>query len=82
MCTFKSAGSFAAYLQLTGIKHSQEIKGNLGAFVKQEIQAEWEHFFLAMYWTDIDSVKVFAGGNYHVAVIYPEDDKFCLLSDP
>lgn len=74
--------SFATHLQLTGVKHSQEIKGNLGAFVERETQGNWEHFFLATYWADIDSVKAFAGENYHVAVTYPEDDQYCLLSDP
>lgn len=82
-CVPSSHGdSFATHLQLTGVKHSQKIKGNLGAFVKRETQGDWEHFFLATYWADIDSVKAFAGENYHVAVTYPEDDKFFLLSDP
>ncbi|KHN49798.1 hypothetical protein [Pectobacterium fontis] len=76
------AEGFAVHLQLTGIKHSQSIKGNLGAFVKRVVQGDWEHFFLATYWTDIDAVKAFAGEDYHIAVNYAEDDKFCLLSDP
>lgn len=76
------ADGFAAHLQLTGVKHSQGIEGNLGAFVKRETQQDWEHFFLATYWTDIEAVKAFAGDNYHIAVTYPEDEKFCLLSDP
>lgn len=76
------ADGFAAHLQITGVKHAQGIKGNLGAFVKQETQGEWEHFFLATYWTDLHSVKAFAGEDYHTAVTYPEDDKFFLVSDP
>ncbi|MRT24651.1 hypothetical protein GJV14_11930 [Enterobacteriaceae bacterium RIT697] len=76
------ADSFATHLQLTGVKHSQGIEGNLGAEVKRVTQHDWEHFFLATYWTDIESIKAFAGENYHVAVTYPEDEKFSLLSDP
>ncbi|PRD13599.1 hypothetical protein [Pantoea coffeiphila] len=76
------AEGFAAHLQLTGVKHSHGIKGNLGAFVKQERQGNWEHFFLATYWADLDSIKAFAGDDYHVAVTYPEDEKYFLLSDP
>nr|WP_113868075.1 hypothetical protein [Brenneria salicis]NMN91213.1 hypothetical protein [Brenneria salicis ATCC 15712 = DSM 30166]RBP60458.1 hypothetical protein DES54_13150 [Brenneria salicis ATCC 15712 = DSM 30166]RLM30084.1 hypothetical protein BHG07_12840 [Brenneria salicis ATCC 15712 = DSM 30166] len=76
------AESFAIHLQLTGVKHSQDIKGNQGAFVKRVTQGDWEHFFLATYWTDIDAVKAFAGEDYHIAVTYREDNKFCLLSDP
>ncbi|AOR65891.1 hypothetical protein [Pectobacterium wasabiae] len=76
------AEGFATHLQLTGVKHSQGITGNQGAFVKRVTQGNWEHFFLATYWTDIDAIKAFAGEDYHIAVTYPEDDKFCLLSDP
>ncbi|WP_033576536.1 hypothetical protein [Dickeya chrysanthemi] len=76
------AEDFATHLHLTGVKHSQIITGNQGAYVKRVTQGNWEHFFLATYWTDIDAVKAFAGEDYHIAVTYPEDDKFCLLSDP
>lgn len=76
------ADGFATHLQLTGVAHSQGIEGNRGAFVKRVTQGEWVHFFLATYWTDIAAVKAFAGEDYHVAVTYPEDDKFALLSDP
>lgn len=43
---------------------------------------EWAHFFLATYWQDLAAVKAFAGEDYHVAVTYPDDDAFELLSDP
>lgn len=45
-------------------------------------QGEWAHFFLATYWQDLAAVKAFAGEDYHVAVTYPDDDAFELLSDP
>ncbi|WP_264273349.1 hypothetical protein [Duffyella gerundensis] len=76
------AEGFATHLQLTGVKHFQGIEGNLGAEVKRVTQQNWEHFFLATYWTDIESIKAFAGEDYHDAVTYPEDEKFSLLSDP
>lgn len=53
-----------------------------GALVRQENQGEWAHFFLATYWQDLAAVKAFAGEDYHVAVTYPDDDAFELLSDP
>ncbi|QHB32940.1 hypothetical protein F0T03_12700 [Yersinia canariae] len=76
------AEDFAVHLDLTGVRHSQEIVGNKGAFVRRVTQGNWEHFFLATYWEDIKAVKAFAGNDYHIAVTYPDDDKFCLLSDP
>lgn len=76
------AEGFAAHLQVTGVRHSESIEGNLGASVRRETQGDWEHFFLATWWDSLASVKAFAGENYHIAVTYPEDDKYRLLSDP
>jgi len=76
------AEGFAKHLAKTGVEHSRSIPGNLGAFVRSETQDDWEHFFLATYWQDLQSVKAFAGENYHVAVTYSDDDEFELLSDP
>ena len=78
----KHAAGFAQHLQHTGIHHSQGIEGNLGALVKRVPQGDWEHFFLATYWRDIGAIKAFAGDDYHVAVIYKDDEQFELLSDP
>lgn len=50
--------------------------------MRRETQGGWEHFFLATYWQDLQSVKTFAGESYHVAVTYPDDEEFELLSDP
>lgn len=76
------AEGFAKHLEKTGVEHSRSISGNKGAFFRRETQGSWEHFFLATYWQDLQSVKAFAGENYHVAVTYPDDDEFKLLSDP
>ena len=64
------AEGFARHLERTGVEHAQENQG------------EWAHFFLATYWQDLAAVKAFAGEDYHVAVTYPDDDAFELLSDP
>jgi hypothetical protein len=50
--------------------------------VRRETQGNWEHFLLANYWQDLDAVKEFADENYNVAVTYPDDEEFELLSDP
>lgn len=76
------AEGFAQHLQRTGVQHSKGVDGNLGAFVRRETQGEWEHFFLATYWRDMDAVTAFAGERYAVAVTYPDDEQFKLLSDP
>ncbi|AUX72694.1 hypothetical protein EPYR_01960 [Erwinia pyrifoliae DSM 12163] len=37
---------------------------------------------LATWWEDLEAIKAFAGENYPVAVTYPDDEQFQLLSDP
>lgn len=78
----KHAEGFAKHLEKTGVEHSRSVPGNMSAFVRRETQYDWEHFFLATYWQDLEAVKAFAGENYHVAVTYPDDKVFELLSDP
>ncbi|WP_262144311.1 hypothetical protein [Serratia ficaria] len=78
----KHAEGFAKHLEKTGVEHSRSVAGNMGAFVRRETQHGWEHFFLATYWQDLEAVMAFAGENYHVAVTYPDDEVFELLSDP
>ncbi|WJV68804.1 hypothetical protein PCO86_10685 [Pectobacteriaceae bacterium CE70] len=73
---------FAQHLQQTGVEHAEGICGNLGAFVHRMTQGEYEHFFLATYWEDINAIKAFAGEQYSVAVSYPDDEQFELISDP
>lgn len=50
--------------------------------MRQERQGDWEHFFLATYWQDLEAVKAFAGEDCHVAVTYADDEQYQLLSDP
>lgn len=78
----RHAESFEKHLYLTGVQYSEGIAGNKGAFVRRQTQGEWEHFFLATYWDHLKAVIAFAGENYHVAVTYPDDEQFELISDP
>ncbi|MFV8904765.1 hypothetical protein ABQ333_05855 [Serratia fonticola] len=73
---------FADHLHVTGVKHAKAIAGNRGAFVRQEVQGDYTHFFLATYWTSLEAIKCFAGEAYQVAVTYPDDEAFALISDP
>lgn len=77
---FKDA--FAVYLDKTGVKDTTSIQGNLGAFVKIIEQREYAHFFLCTIWDSMDSIISYAGENPTIAVTYPDDDKYGLISDP
>ena len=78
----KHAEGFSAHLQKTGVEHATGTPGNKGAAVRRETQGDWEHFFLATWWEDLNAVKAFAGEHYQIAVTYPDDEVFELLSDP
>ncbi len=74
--------AFADHLNVTGVLHAKGIVGNCGAFVRQEVQGDYAHFFLATYWRSLEAIKRFAGEAYQVAVTYPDDETFALISDP
>ena len=75
------AEGFARHLELTGVEHARASPATEGAGAPEN-RGEWAHFFLATYWQDLAAVKAFAGEDYHVAVTYPDDEAFELLSDP
>jgi len=52
----RHAEGFATHLQKTGVEHSEGIPENPGAFLRRETQGEWEHFFLAPYWEDLEAI--------------------------
>lgn len=72
----KHAEGFANHLQKTGVEHSERTPGNLGTYVRRETQGDWEHFFLATYWKDLEAVKAFAGEQYQIAITYPMTSNF------
>lgn len=78
----KHAEGFANHLQRTGVEHARVSRGTEAPLCAGRLRATREHFFLATYWQDLPSVKAFAGENYQVAVTYPDDEEFELLSDP
>lgn len=77
-----NGAAFARHLERTGVMHARSIAGNRGAFVERMVQGELEHFFLATYWDSMEAVKAFAGEDVRLAVTYPEDEQFGLVSDP
>ncbi|EOR25368.1 hypothetical protein A500_10235 [Clostridium sartagoforme AAU1] len=74
--------NFKNHLEITGVKDTISISGNKGAFVKIVDQGNYTHFFLCTLWDKMESVILYAGENPEVAVTYPEDEKYGLISDP
>lgn len=78
----ENASGFREYIFNTGIKEAKATKGNLGAYIYSRPQDKYEHFFMVSYWESIDAIVNFAGKEPHIAVTYPEDYKYGLISDP
>ena len=78
----KMKDAFEKYEYETGVKDTLAIKGNKGAFLKIVEQGEYAHFFLCTKWDSMASMIAYAGDNPTIAVTYPEDDQYGLISDP
>ncbi|MFD1885067.1 hypothetical protein [Paenibacillus wenxiniae] len=74
--------AFELHLQKTGIEHSSSIQGNVGAYVQIVQQGDYAHFFLCTVWSSWDAIYRFAGAQPSIAVTYPDDEQYGLISDP
>lgn len=74
--------AFEKYLYETGVKDTTALAGNKGAYLKIAEQGEFAHFFLCTKWDSIESVIEYAGDSPEIAVTYPEDKSYGLISDP
>lgn len=73
---------FEKYEYETGVKDTQEIAGNKGAYLKVVKKGAYAHFFLCTLWESMESMKLYSGEHPEIAVDYPEDAKYHLISDP
>lgn len=73
---------FEKYEYETGVKETLAIKGNHGAYLKIVEQGQYAHFFLCTKWDSMKSMIEYAGEHPTIAVTYPEDEKYGLISDP
>ena len=77
-----SGKDFERHFRREVLPELQTRSGNLGAFFRRERQGAHDHFFLLTYWDGWASIRAFAGEAPHVAVTYPDDHRFGLISDP
>lgn len=78
----KFRNEFERYEYETGVKDTLQVKGNMGAHLKIVERGEYAHFFLCTFWDSLDSMRKYAGNELEIAVDYPEDAKYGLISDP
>lgn len=73
---------FEKYEYETGVKDTKLIPGNKGAYLKVVEKGDYAHFFLCTFWDSMESMILYAGKDPEIAVDYPEDQKYGLISDP
>lgn len=78
----KMRAAFEYYEYQTGVKDTLAIPGNRGAFLKIVEQGDYAHFFLCTKWDSMASMIAYAGQEPAIAVTYPEDEHYGLISDP
>lgn len=74
--------AFANQLEETGVREAREIEGNAGAYVRRVDADGRAHFFLCTLWESWSAIRAFAGDRPEIAVTYPTDLAFELISDP
>lgn len=73
---------FERYEYETGVRDTLALPGNRGAYLKVVEQGAYAHFFLCTKWDTMADVRRYAGDDPTVAVTYPEDARYGLISDP
>jgi hypothetical protein len=74
--------AFEKYEYETGVKDTRKIAGNAGASLRVIERGGWAHFFLCTLWDSMESMREYAGAEPEIAVDYPEDARYGLISDP
>jgi heme-degrading monooxygenase HmoA len=60
----------------------QSVEGNISVHILERQEGDITHFMTLTFWTDLDSIKAFAGSDVEAAKYYPEDKDFLLEFEP
>jgi heme-degrading monooxygenase HmoA len=71
--------SFYQYIRKTGAKAYSEAEGNKGTYILRRYSDDKAEFILISLWDSIESIKQFAGEDYHKAYYpFPEDREYLI----
>jgi heme-degrading monooxygenase HmoA len=71
--------SFYEYIRKTGAKAYGEAEGNKGIYILRRYSDNKAEFLLISLWDSIESIKQFAGEDYHKAYYpFPEDREYLI----
>ena len=76
------AQAYREFLNQRAIPDYQSVAGNISVHVLERQEEDVTHFITMTFWTDMDSIKGFAGNDPEVAKYYLEDKDFLLEFEP
>ena len=76
--SLQKADDYLDFLLQDGTKEYLQTEGNLSVKIGRQKQKDCCHFWTITEWSDIKSMKGFAGDDYERAKYYPQDDDFLL----
>ncbi|MBI5351056.1 MAG: antibiotic biosynthesis monooxygenase [Chloroflexi bacterium] len=76
------AQAYREFLNQRAIPDYQSVAGNIRVHVLERQEGDVTHFITMTFWTDMDSIKGFAGNDPEVAKYYLEDKDFLLEFEP
>jgi heme-degrading monooxygenase HmoA len=72
------ADEYKKFVEDTGLRDYKTIKGNLSVKLLRRIEGDVCHFLTVTEWDSYESIKAFAGNDYHLGKYYPGDEDYLL----
>jgi heme-degrading monooxygenase HmoA len=76
------ADEYAKYIADTGFAAYGTTPGNRGAWMLRRDEGDRTEFITFSLWDSYDAIKAFAGDDHEAAVLYPEDERYLIESEP
>ena len=78
----EDADEYAKYIAETGFAAYSTTPGNRGAWMLRRDEGDRTEFLTFSLWDSYDAIRGFAGDDYEAAVLYPEDERYLIETDP
>ena len=78
----EDAEEYARYIADTGFAAYGQTAGNREAWMLRRDEDGRTEFLTLSMWESVDAVKAFAGDDIEAAVLYPEDERYLIETDP
>src|SRR5580692_7671184 len=76
--SLEKAEDYLDFLLQNGTKEYLQTQGNLSLKIGRHKEMDCCHFWTITEWSDVKSIKAFAGEDYELAKYYPQDQDFLL----